>query len=286
MKQPRDMLVRSVSAVSQVGNKVLLSLISPPGRKGNRISSDQTTEEIADPAYLLAEALGGQNSSSDASPMTPEAGCRQGGYFDSLEFDLGIPKVTGHEVEVTEEDASDTVYDFVDSPNTTSDEVSNDAPVDNGGNTALRRLRMWKAKMRKISESLLSRDVPEAPQSSSSSESSLASLDLPELRLPPQLARMSYASDATTGTLLQYLARRLANQKATERLSSRSGGISILGYEREGSWLVNDEVGEDTKFTCPFPQCEAHHGCSRNSVISRSWHRERLRLPVETVFED
>lgn len=88
--------------------------------------------------------------------------------------------------------------------------------------------------------------------------------------------------------------------------------MSILAYEREGSWLIeHGHVGEagNPNFVCPvsvhcsadlsahgltsasrptlqFPQCDAHNGSGcRGSILSYGWHQP-LSPHVETIAED
>ncbi|KAG8967158.1 hypothetical protein FRC03_010531 [Tulasnella sp. 419] len=81
------------------------------------------------------------------------------------------------------------------------------------------------------------------------------------VEMAPQLARMSFASDRTDGTLMRYIHRREA---ITERLQAsylRVKGMTISGYEQRGSWVKDD-------FVCPFPDCEAHHRRPRPPLAS------------------
>lgn len=106
-------------------------------------------------------------------------------------------------------------------------------------------------------------------------------LSAPTRRLSPQLARLSIASDSTTGSLSRYLSARRVIRMSVENSLANAAGHSILKYEREGSWIVNHPLTQDNQFKCPIPQCEAHYG-----VRPRARRAHQIRTPVDTLFED
>ncbi|KAG8935461.1 hypothetical protein FRC01_000070, partial [Tulasnella sp. 417] len=88
--------------MSEAGNKAL-GLVAK--RKDNRPVDAQFDDET-DPAYLATEP------SSPFIFVPTEAGCRQGGFFDSVPMDFGIPRVAadGDDDEDQSEGSRDSIW--------------------------------------------------------------------------------------------------------------------------------------------------------------------------------
>lgn len=298
--QPRRILARSLSAMSEAGNKALCLVAKPKGSR-NPLEDVECGNET-DPAYMATEP-------NSPFVFPTEAGCRQGGFFDSVTLDFEIPRVAADEDEEDQSDGSrDSIWtasDFQDiayelgvadillapsDPNanpyypempSTREPTSFGSSVDGGGavGTAERKSPLRNL-VRRISNTFILKPgaviVEEKSDSPSSSPASTL-MSLPQIDdVPPQLARFSFASDATTGTLARYLARRQLQSRGIEKTLN----TSILAYEREGSWLL-DHDSMDRNFVCPFPTCEAHYGAGAGRRT-----RPAVRPQVETVYED
>lgn len=303
--QPRRILTRSLSAMTEAGTKAF-GLVAKRKDGRNPMEDVQFANET-DPAYLATEP----NSPFVFVPT--EAGCRQGGFFDAVAMDFEIPRVAADEDD--DEDQSEgsrdsiwTTSEFQDiayelgvadillapsDPNANPyyppmpsprEPTSFGSSVDGGAAVgAGERKSPLRALVRRISNTLIMKPgsgvVVEKIEKSDSPSSSPAStlMSLPQIDdVPPQLARFSFASDATTGTLQRYLARRQLQSRNIEKTLN----MSILAYEREGSWLI-DHDSMDRNFVCPFPTCEAHYGPGAGRK-----RRHVVRHPVETVYED
>ncbi|KAG8901851.1 hypothetical protein FRB99_005075, partial [Tulasnella sp. 403] len=241
----KQIFTKSISAVSEAGTKMCGSLRLTPRRKGNR--HDRTEHRDAEDAEDDEEPVEQQRTAVSVSQLTSTVGCRHGGYFDSIVLDFGVPRVVE---EGNEDDDTDTEYEFSIIEAADASEYDPSSPIEtsfsseSSQRSAFHSLRRIRSKVRKLSISLRSKNVPTEPQESMSSpESSLASL--PHIELEPlQLQRMSfasYASDATTGSLARYLAQRQANQTSLDKSLRRPRGMSIMAYEREGSWLITHQ---------------------------------------------
>ncbi|KAG9051375.1 hypothetical protein FS837_008470 [Tulasnella sp. UAMH 9824] len=289
--------------MSEAGTKAL-GFVAKRKDSRNPMEDEQYANET-DPAYLATEPN---------SPFTfifpTEAGCRQGGFFDSVPMDFGIPLVAADEDddEDQSEESRDSIWttsEFQDiayelgvadillapsDPNANPyhppvpsprEPTSFGSSVDGGATVGTGdRKSPLRALVRRISNALIVKPgtgvVIEKSDSPNSSPASTL-MSLPQIDdVPPQLARFSFASDATTGTLQRYLARRQLQSRAIEKTLN----MSILAYEREGSWLI-DHDSMDSNFVCPFPTCEAHYGPGAGRK-----RRHAVRRHVETVYED
>ncbi|KAG9035327.1 hypothetical protein FRB95_011477 [Tulasnella sp. JGI-2019a] len=149
-------------------------------------------------------------------------------------------------------------------------------------------LRRVRSKARRLAKRFTS--AGESSSSSQSSQSNSTLVDMPRIsHTPPQLARLSVASDSTTASLARYLSRRRAKGASIEMSLGPEKGMSLIKYEREGSWIMNHPLTQDSTFMCPDRCCEAHHGKSGRKESSKSHSRRRTRgtrPTVETVFEN
>jgi len=216
-----------------------------------------------DPAFLAALSL---------TNLPTQAGCRQGIHFDALveEHDLGIPKVTESTlIGDTDEDFDVFVIDELASSTVTTGKEN--VPPKRGLYWPFRRnsKRSTKSINQAIAEVFYPRRSTDSSDGSTEGLSSCVDEYqdvLTALDCAPHL-RMSFASTATTGTLDRYLAGRRSQLKAVEATLQAGCGMSILAYEREGSWLIEaGELPSGTDFICPFSQCEAHWGSAHHHV--------------------
>jgi len=308
MKRPGRVIVKSISSVS---SRVMSGTISRMARTQartrpiHRVDSLDTQYVDADPAFLAdagpltADRTG--TTDSDYTALFFER--RQGGFFDSVDF--GIPRV-GDDGLLIEPDAmalcSDDMvsseFEILTAPSTpvTQDYSPRTASFDFGGRSATKRsLRSLKATVRRMTSRRSHRSIDQdaahyseerTPTLSGECFKPLPHIHEDFLEVPAlDTKRMSVASNSTTGTMARYLNSRMARQSTLDK-SLAVNGMSILAYERRGSWMVhyNDD---GSPYDCPFDDCEAHNPRnSVNSAILYGWHHRWSIRRVETVFED